>query len=425
MSDTDVIMERPEAKTSGGSSRRRRGRALLIVIIVILLLSLCTIGAIVARLVMPDSDEIADKDEAGGLEWVRSIYGFGERPAELFVKPVKVEVGAAGDIYVTDEQHRFVSQFGPTGEVQRFIGEEASPTLFAVGAIAEGDGQIFTAQAAKGVIRVFTEEGDEESSLPFPSPNDLEWNGEYLAVASNLGFVIFDRTGQVVAEVGGEQGDGPDQFDVIPGLAWGPDNTLYVLDAYNNRMNAYNVEGERLWQVRTGKPAKGLDITNPAMAAADDTTDTARLQLPSDVVVDGAGRLVVVDAMDFSITVFDSKDGRLLKKYGSYGTKDGQLMYPMAIDYDAERDWFVVADSGNRRVQILRIPESSTGAGAAVSTARRVLAGPLRACLMPILLFLLVMLVWFMLRKIRDRRSIDNPQDDDESITQVEGAQGS
>jgi sugar lactone lactonase YvrE len=417
MTDTEIMSTGGEAAGSpvkgraakekpARSDRHRRSRTLLIVIIIILLLSLCAIGAVVARLVMPRSSDVASEAEAGGIEWVRSIYGFGTEADQLFVRPGKVEVADDGTIYVSDQQHRFVMQFSPEGQLVRLVGELADPQLYAVGSMASGDGQLFFAQAPQDTVRVFNDAGEEQGSFDFPSPNDIEYDpvNDRIAVASNPGFVIFGSDGQPLYEIGGTMGSGPDDFDVIPGLAYGPDGMLYVLDAYNNRMSAYDAEGNRVWMVQTGKPAKGLDITNPGMAAADDTTGTARLQVPSDVVVDGRGRLVVIDQMDFSITVFDAEDGSFLAKYGTQGSKEGQLMYPSAIDYDPERDWFVVADSGNRRVQILRIPDSAPGGtGTLVAAARRVLAGPLRACIAPIVLILVLLVAWFVLRKRKER----------------------
>ncbi|MDO8880206.1 MAG: NHL repeat-containing protein [Coriobacteriia bacterium] len=418
MTDTPTHDTHDDQTPSGGgvgraqnprSRRHRRSRTLLIVIIVILLLSLCAIGAVLARLVMPSSADVAERDEAGGIEWVRSIYGFGQSASEMFVRPAKVNVGEDGGIYVTDQQHRFVMKFSPEGQLTQVIGEDAMPPLYAVGPVAEGDGQLFFGQTAQDLVRVFSIEGEDVSNFPFPSPNDIEYDAvnDRLAVATNLGFVVFGSDGQPLYEIGGARGEGPDEFDVVPGLAYGPDGTLYVLDAYNNRMSAYDSEGNRAWQVQTGKPAKGLDITSPAMAASDDTTGTARLQVPADVVVDGNGRLVVVDSMDFSVTVFNADDGSLVAKYGNNGNKDGQFMYPTSIDYDRERDWFAIADSGNRRVQIVRIPDSSSGGGAVIGAARRVLAGPLRACLFPLILLIVMVLAWLLLRKRKGRERDD------------------
>lgn len=403
MDRQDTPHTSPQRATGPRGARARRSRTLLIVIIVILLLSLCAIGAVLARLVMPSAADVADREDAGGVEWVRSIYGFGESAAEMLVRPHKVDVVEDGSILVADQQHRFVMRFSPDGRLLEAIGEDAMPPMYAVGSLADANGQFVFGQTAQDLVRVFDGAGEELTNFPFPSPNDIEYDPSSgrVAISSNVGFVIFGPDGQPTHEVGGTRGDGPDDFDVIPGIAYGPDGTLYVLDAYNNRLSAYDPEANRLWQVQTGKPAKGLDITQPAMAASDDTTGTARLQVPADVVVDGSGRLVVVDSMDFSISVFDAEDGSFIVKHGSYGSKDGQFMYPTSIDYDAERDWFVVADGGNRRVQIVRIPGSSTGGGAVVGAARRALAGPLRACLFPLALLAIMVLAWALLSKRR------------------------
>lgn len=403
VTQVDDVAEAP--RPSGKADRRRkRRRAVLIAIILILLLSLCAISAVLIRIVQPSSDEVANRDEAGGVEWVRSIYGWGPAQNQLFIRPLKVEVGEGGTIYATDLQYDFVMQFNPDGTFERTIGEDLGTEMDGAGTIAEGDGQLFFGQASRDRVMIFTQEGSLESTLTFPSPNDIEFSGEQVAIASNLGFVVFDANGNLVREVGGEKGEGENQFDVVAGLAYGPDGTLYVLDSYNNRIMAYDDEGNRLWMTRTGDPGKGVDIRNPAMAVGRETTAPARLQFPVDAVVDGNGRLVVVDGMDFSISVFDTKDGKFITKYGEYGTKDGQLLYPTSIDYDPERDWFVVADGGNRRIQIVRIEDSASGGGALLGTARRLLSGPLRALLFPLILLLLILAAWFLLRKRKERR---------------------
>jgi hypothetical protein len=109
--------------------------------------------------------------------------------------------------------------------------------------------------------------------------------------------------------------------------------------------------------------------------------------------------------------VFDPKDGKFIAKYGEYGPQDGQLIYPSSIDYDSQRDWFAVADSGNSRVQIVRIPDSSSQGGPAAGI-RRALSGPLRACLVPLLL-LLVLLILFVWRSRRRKKEQQLAQQND------------
>lgn len=393
----------PAPKSAGRTKsdrRKRRRRAVLIAIIVILLLSLCAISAVLIRIVQPERDAIAQGEEAGGVEWVRSIYGWGPAKNQTFVRPLKVDVTSAGQILVTDQAYEFVMEFNPDGTLAGTIGESPNRELYRIGTIEDGqDGQLFVGQTAQDRVLIFNAQGSIESSLTFPSPNDIEFSGDRVAISSNVGFVVFDAQGNYLYEVGGEKGSGPDQFDVIAGIDYGPDGTLYVCDSYNNRISAFDDEGNRLWTTVTGDPSKGVDITEPAMAVGRETTAPARLQMPVDITNDGNGRVVVVDGMDFSMAVFDAETGEFVKKYGEYGAKEGQLLYPTSIDYDAERDWFVVSDGGNRRVQILRIEDSAAGGGAVTSAVRRALSGPLRALLFPLLILLALIVVWVLLRK--------------------------
>jgi hypothetical protein len=124
--------------------------------------------------------------------------------------------------------------------------------------------------------------------------------------------------------------------------------------------------------------------------------------------VDGAGRVVVIDMFECALAVFDPADGSLIGKYGDYGDEDGYFFYPTSVSYDPARDWFTVADNLNNRVQVVRVP-GSAGDGAAVATIRRALAGPLRACLLPLALLLLAIVVWAVTRsrrtKVRKRQA--------------------
>ena len=66
--------------------------------------------------------------------------------------------------------------------------------------------------------------------------------------------------------------------------------------------------------------------------------------------------------------IFSAEDGEFIAKYGAYGRDDGQFIFPSSIDYDPDRDWFAVADNGNSRVQIIRIPGSGDGGALAAAS---------------------------------------------------------
>jgi hypothetical protein len=69
------------------------------------------------------------------------------------------------------------------------------------------------------------------------------------------------------------------------------------------------------------------------------------------VAVDGAGRIVVADADNHRVQVFDAA-GNFLYKFGAEGTGVGQFRYPRGVAADSAGR-IVVADSGNIRIQVL------------------------------------------------------------------------
>jgi DNA-binding beta-propeller fold protein YncE len=201
----------------------------------------------------------------------------------------------------------------------------------------------------------------------------------------------------------GSEGFEDDQFDTVSGLAIDGDGNIFVVDTYNNRISKYDPNGDRLWIVKTGNPAnRAANQGGGSMVV--DTDAPAALQTPGAAVLDGAGRLVVVDMLDFSLTVFDPSNGDVIAKYGTYGSEEGTFLYPSGLAYDSQRDWFAVADLGNNRVQIIQLPGSS--GSTLLPTARRALTGSLRALFLPLIL-LVIALVYYIYRRLRDRRSQD------------------
>lgn len=70
---------------------------------------------------------------------------------------------------------------------------------------------------------------------------------------------------------------------------------------------------------------------------------------PSDLAVSKAGQIYVVDGVNNSIKVFDTR-GKFLFSFGQKGDGPGDFNYPLGIDIDA-RGLVYIADSGNHRLQ--------------------------------------------------------------------------
>ena len=72
---------------------------------------------------------------------------------------------------------------------------------------------------------------------------------------------------------------------------------------------------------------------------------------PTDVSVSKNGLIYVVDGVNNSIKVFDSK-GKFVSSFGRKGSGRGEFSSPLGIDIDREGRVYI-ADAGNHRVQIL------------------------------------------------------------------------
>lgn len=379
--------------TTNDNARSRRARQALAGILVVLVLLLLATTYFLLSILRPVG-EFASSEETGGLEWVRSIYGWGNGPNEQLKAPNGVAVAPDGTIWVTDQTRAQVIGFNPDGSYAGVLeqGPRASsdealsfPTSLAV----DEDGIVYIGDPPRDRVVAINEDNEIVRQYTVPQPASIAVRGDRLVVGARAGFVILDKEGTVI-ELVGTQGQGDDQFDRVGGVAIDQDGTIYAIDTYNNRVSAYDRDGNRLWIVRTGAPGNEVTLQGGGSQVSTVTAEAA-MQLPVRAAIDGNGRLVIADPFDFGVTVLDPSDGSLIAKYGGPGASEGLFTYPGDVAYDSVHDWFAIADTSNNRVQIVRIPDSG---GAALSPVSRALTGPLRACALPLLLLLIAAIIW-------------------------------
>jgi predicted membrane-bound mannosyltransferase/sugar lactone lactonase YvrE len=185
----------------------------------------------------------------------------------------------------------------------------------------------------------------------------------------------------------GPAGSAPGEFDTPRGLAYAPDDTLYIADSINHRIQHISPDGEVLhvWgqyaSIDDGEAPGGTfnepwGITigpNGDVYVADTwnhriqhfTSDGQFLNMfgtfgqaetltafygPRSLAVDSQDRLYVSDTGNKRIVVFDS-DGNPLTSFGGFGLVLGSLDEPVGIAID-EQDRIYVVDTWNQRIQV-------------------------------------------------------------------------
>jgi tripartite motif-containing protein 71 len=178
--------------------------------------------------------------------------------------------------------------------------------------------------------------GDPDSPLGNPSHLAIAPDGSiWVADADNDRFQIFAPDGTFL-EAWGTPGSGEGEFDFTTvdwagypeaAIAFAPDGTFYVADPGNHRIQKFG-------------PDRGFLTTWGSEGQEPGQFDT-----PIDLVVDGQGRVYVLDAN--RVQVFDA-DGRFLAEWGGRGTEPGKLRGPFGIGLDPDGTLLIAEVDGNR-----------------------------------------------------------------------------
>ena len=365
-------------------NRTRWVLTLVVILLVALLAVLVGLFASILRPVgLPPGAPAAKADT---MEWVRSLYGYGPSAAEQMLAPSSVAVGPNGDIYVTDPTRSRLLIFSvdgsPKGELKSKTPSIRMGSFMRPEAIDVAEnGDIFIADSQAKKVIVFNRNKEFVREYPV----DQMARGVYVAdnkvYVLDVGKVIvFDVAGKRLSAFG-SRGKLPGQIDAYQGIV-AKNGTIYIADSYNKRIQAFDESGSLLW------------ATRPETTTSTAQRGDAAWDLPQDLAFNGKDELVVVDAFTFDLTVVDPRSGVRIKSYGNFGRADGEFYYPTSVAYDGRRDWFVVADTQNNRVQVVRLPGSA--AEPVQASVWRILSSPYRylgppAC---VLLLAVVFAAW-------------------------------
>ena len=168
----------------------------------------------------------------------------------------------------------------------------------------------------------------------------------YVADARNHRIQMFNEAGDFKKQWGG-QGDGPGQFERPAGIAVDREGNVYVSDFELDRIQKFDAEGEFILQ--WGKGGKGPGQFNS----------------PTGLTINSQGQLFVADTYNHRIQKFDSK-GNWSSSWGEYKPigvmrsffnlfvspgAEGDFNYPVRVTIGAW-DKVFVSDAYNNRVEV-------------------------------------------------------------------------
>jgi iron(III) transport system ATP-binding protein len=172
-------------------------------------------------------------------------------------------------------------------------------------------------------------QGIEPGQFVYPvaiaqDPDGFIYVGEY---GDRQRIQKFDPTGKFIVEFG-EHGTEPGQFQRPSGIAWS-NGTIFAVDAFNNRIQAFSDSGEFLRIVEL-------------------QTDEGGFEFPYDIRGTADGRLFVIENKSARITVL-TEDGTLIGRYGQPGRSEGGFLTPWSLTVLSDGR-VLVADTGNHRI---------------------------------------------------------------------------
>ncbi len=275
----------------------------------------------------------------GALQRLADIL-FGGSEARL-VRPMAVAV-VGTTLYVADPGAKGVHRLDPATGAYALVAREHGAPLPSPVALARGEGgDIYVSDSALGKVLLIRAGAKHAVPVALGAPLRQPTGIAYDPVTRRLAVVdtaahrvlYFDAQGALSAAVG-RRGTGAGEFNYPTHLWRAADGRYYVTDSLNFRVQILDDQGTVIGQFGRAGDASG---------------DLARQK---GVATDRFGHVYVVDALFGALQIFDAS-GRFLLSVGEIGSGRGEFWLPTGL-FIADDDTIYVADSYNRRVQMLR-----------------------------------------------------------------------
>jgi len=302
------------------------------------------------------STDVLPEQATSGL---RRLVTGEETRGEPLSKPYAVAV-ARGRIYVSDTVARYVHLYDVPAGRQYRIGDDEGPgqLIKPIGLDVDAAGNLYVADIGAKAIVVYGPErnflrrigGDKWfarlASVTVDPAGQRVYAVDIGGVSSeNHRVRVFDAvSGAHVMDIG-KRGSGPGEFNLPRDLAIGKDGRLYVVDGGNFRVVIFDREGR--YVASFGSVGKQY----------------GQFARPKEVAVDREGNVYVVDTAFGNFQIFNP-DGELLLFVGERSERDGPARYmlPSGIAVDEDGRVYMV-DQWFRKIDVYRPATLKAGSG--------------------------------------------------------------
>ena len=176
----------------------------------------------------------------------------------------------------------------------------------------------------------------------------------YVVECDRMQIFKFDADAEYVT-AWGAAGYGDGEFQVIGGLAAGPDDSIYATDVLNNRVQKFTADGTFLgWWGKDPAGNNGWHGPGTPTGPASSGSRDGDFFQPWGVDVDGAGAVYVCDGLNHRVQKFTA-NGDFITKFGDApGTSNAELDMPHDVVVSPDGVTVYVGDEGEFRVQVFQ-----------------------------------------------------------------------
>lgn len=260
-----------------------------------------------------------------------------------FNAPVGIFIDSADTVYVTDQLNHRIQVFAADGTFLRKFGSNGTgngqfntPNKLWV----DSSGRIYVADTLNNRVQIFDANGNFLRKFGTAGSADGQFNRLWgVAVAGNGNILtaeregsrvqVFDSTGNFIAKFAAQTAARNENFVWAYDIVFQANGDVLVADA----------EGLKQF-TPAGAPVMSVMLNGPG---------DGEFQGGEFLLVD-AENIFAADCENHRVQVFD-REGRFVRKFGTYGSGDGQFSRPFGVALDPLGRLYVT-DWDNRRVQV-------------------------------------------------------------------------